>query len=100
MDVISPTLIFHLIELTEFIGQVLSIAQFCNLGIGVIFGTWDLGEIENFNLSGMWRPPLKEYTPHGGKIDYVGRRSKYLAKVPTRKGEAPIINRGLKAAII
>lgn len=51
--VISPILIFHLMGLMEFIGEALRLAQFCNLGIGDILGTWDLGEIQNCNLSGM-----------------------------------------------
>jgi len=49
--------------------------------------------------SGIWGPPLMEYTPLGGKIDFVERRSKYLDEGPTWKGEATIINRGLKATL-
>lgn len=51
--IIYPILIFHLGGLMEFIGEVLSIAQFCNLGNGDIFGVWDLGEIETYSSSGM-----------------------------------------------
>lgn len=78
---------------------MLSIAKFCNLSIGDIFGTWDLGEIENFNINGIWGPPLMEYAPLGGKINFVERRMKYLDEGPTRKGEATIINRWLKATL-
>lgn len=60
----------------KFIMEVLSLAQFCNLDIGDILGTQDLGKIENSNLSGMWGPPLMEYAPLGGKANYVGRGSK------------------------
>lgn len=41
--IISPILIFYLIGLTKFVREVLSLAQFCNLGIGDILGTWGLG---------------------------------------------------------
>lgn len=91
--VISILLIFYLTLLTNFIGEVLSIAKFCNLSIGYIFGTWDSGEIKNFNVSGIWGAPL------GGKIDFVESRLKYLGEGTTRKGEATITNRGLKATL-
>lgn len=76
-----------------------SIAKFCNLRIRDIFGTWDLGEIKNFNISGIWGPPLMKYIPLQGKINFVERRSKYLDERPTRKGKTTIINRGLKEAL-
>ena len=37
-------------------------------------------------------------TPQG-IIDFVERRSKYFDEGPPRKGEATIINRGLKATL-
>lgn len=87
----------HLIGLMEFIGEVLNLAQFCNLVIGDILGRWDLGEIQNSNLSGMWGLPLMEFATLGGKVNCVERGSKQLAKGPTRKEEETIINRRLKA---
>lgn len=52
-------------ELTKFIGEVLSIAQFCNPDIRDIFGIWDLREMENYNSNGMWGPQEKEIRPNG-----------------------------------
>jgi len=41
-----------------------------------------------------------EYATLGGKIDFMERRLKYLEEGPTRKGEATIMNRGLKVALV
>lgn len=54
---------------------MLSIAKFCNLSIGDILGTWDLGEIENFNISGIWGV----YAPLGEKsILWKGGRNIWM----------------------
>lgn len=61
--VISPILIFYLTRLTEFIGEVLSIAQFCNVGIRDIFGTWDLEKPKISTLVECGATPQRICTP-------------------------------------
>lgn len=73
--VISPFFIFHWRGLIEFIREVLSIAQFCNLGIGEIFCILDLGGMENYSSSGLWGQEEKEIRPNGA-IRTFWRREK------------------------